>query len=64
MKMKTQQSKIWDSKNKYKRKCYTNIRLMQETRKISDKLPNLTPKRNRKRRKNKPKVRKERNHRH
>ena len=41
------------SKSSYKRDVYSNIILPQETRKISNKQPNLTPKATRERRTNK-----------
>ena len=41
------------SKSSSKREDYSNISLPQETRKISNKLPNLTPKAVRERRTNK-----------
>ena len=44
------------SKSSFKREIYTNTILPRETRKISNKQPNLTPKAIRERRIKKPKV--------
>ena len=55
MTMKTQQLKTYGMQQKhFKREFYSNTILPQETRKTSNRQPNLTPKVNGKRRRKKP----------
>ena len=54
MTMETQWSKhMGCNKSNYKKEVYSNVILPQETRKISNRQPNLTPKTTRERRTNK-----------